>query len=87
VVYGLHGYTIGAEQWPKEIHVPQTLEGAFAKGARELIVVLPGSKTFTLGSMYSSSVTTGNVERYGWASVAVISPAAVAVRPWASVTA
>ena len=33
VVYALHGYSIGAEQWTKEIHVPQTIEGAFAKGA------------------------------------------------------
>ena len=33
VVYALHGYSIGAEQWSKEIHVPQTIEGAFAKGA------------------------------------------------------
>ena len=41
VVYALHGYSIGAEQWTKEIHVPQTIEGAFAKGAKELIVVLP----------------------------------------------
>jgi enterochelin esterase-like enzyme len=64
VVYALHGYTIGAEQWSKEIHVPQTLEGAFAKGARELIVVLPDSKTLHLGSMYSSSATTGNFEDY-----------------------
>src|SRR5512142_3000314 len=24
VVYALHGYSIGAEQWSKEIHVPQT---------------------------------------------------------------
>jgi enterochelin esterase-like enzyme len=64
VVYALHGYTIGAEQWSKEIHVPQTAEGAFAKGARELIVVLPDSKTLHLGSMYSSSVTTGDFENY-----------------------
>ena len=64
VVYALHGYTIGAEQWSKEIHVPQTVEGAFAKGARELIVVLPDSKTLHLGSMYSSSGTTGNFEDY-----------------------
>jgi enterochelin esterase-like enzyme len=64
VVYALHGYTIGAEQWSKEIHVPQTLEGAFAKGARELIVVLPDSKTLHLGSMYSSSGTTGDFENY-----------------------
>jgi enterochelin esterase-like enzyme len=64
VVYALHGYTIGAEQWSKEIHVPQTVEGAFAKGARELIVVLPDSKTLHMGSMYSSSGTTGDFEDY-----------------------
>ena len=27
VVYALHGYSIGAEQWIREIHVPQTIEG------------------------------------------------------------
>src|SRR4051812_44989800 len=53
VVYALHGYSIGAEQWTHEIHVPQTIEGAFAKGAREMIVVLPDSKTVHNGSMYS----------------------------------
>jgi len=62
VVYALHGYSIGAEQWSKEIHVPQTIEGAFAHGAHEMIVVLPDSKTAHNGSMYSSSVTTGNFE-------------------------
>jgi enterochelin esterase-like enzyme len=64
VVYALHGYSIGAEQWSKEIHVPQTIEGAFAMGSREMIVVLPDSKTMHNGSMYSSSVTTGDFERY-----------------------
>ncbi len=64
VVYALHGYSIGAEQWSREIHVPQTIEGAFAQGAREMIVVLPDSKTVHNGSMYSSSVTTGDFERY-----------------------
>ena len=64
VVYALHGFSIGAEQWTHEIHVPQTIEGAFAKGSREMIVVLPDSKTVYGGSMYSSSVTTGNFERY-----------------------
>src|SRR5215510_13755259 len=64
VVYALHGYSIGAEQWSKEIHVPQTVEGAFALGAKELIVVLPDSKTLHNGSMYSSSVTTGDFERF-----------------------
>lgn len=64
VVYALHGYSIGAEQWTREIHVPQTLEGAFAQGANEMIVVLPDSKTVHNGSMYSSSVTTGDFERF-----------------------
>lgn len=64
VVYALHGYSIGAEQWAQEIRVPQTIEGAFALGAREMIVVLPDSKTIHNGSMYSSSVTTGDFERF-----------------------
>jgi enterochelin esterase-like enzyme len=64
VVYALHGYSIGAEQWTHEIHVPQTIEGAFAKGAQEMIVVLPDSKTIYNGSMYSSSVTTGDFEKF-----------------------
>lgn len=64
VVYALHGYSIGAEQWSHEIHVPQTIEGAFAQGAKEMIVVLPDSKTLHNGSMYASSVTTGDFENY-----------------------
>ncbi len=64
VVYALHGYSISAEQWTHEIHVPQTIEGAFAQGAKELIIVLPDSKTLHNGSMYSSSVTTGDFERF-----------------------
>jgi enterochelin esterase-like enzyme len=64
VVYALHGYSIGAEQWTHEIHVPQTIEGAFATGTKEMIVVLPDSKTVHNGSMYSSSVTTGDFENY-----------------------
>ncbi len=64
VVYALHGYSIGAEQWTHEIHVPQTIEGAFAQGAKQMIVVLPDSKTAFGGSMYSSSIATGNFERF-----------------------
>ena len=64
VVYALHGYSIGAEQWTHEIHVPETIEGAFAQGAKEMIVVLPDSKTVHNGSMYSSSVTTGDFEKF-----------------------
>ena len=64
VVYALHGYSIGAEQWTHEIHVPQTVEGAFALGSQEMIVVLPDSKTIYNGSMYSSSATTGDFEKF-----------------------
>ena len=64
VVYALHGFSIGAEQWTHEIHVPQTIEGAFALGSKEMIVVLPDSKTAYGGSMYSSSVTTGDFEKF-----------------------
>ena len=64
VVYALHGFSIGAEQWSHEIHVPQTIEGAFAQGAKDVIVVLPDSKTVHNGSMYSSSVTTGDFEKF-----------------------
>src|SRR4029453_7451065 len=64
VVYALHGYSIGAEQWTKEIHVPQTIEGAFALVAKEMIVVVPDTKTLHNGSMYSSSVTVGDFEDF-----------------------
>jgi len=64
VVYALHGYSIGAQQWTQEIHVPQTIEGAFARGSQDMIVVLPDSKTVHNGSMYSTSVTTGDFETF-----------------------
>lgn len=64
VLYALHGYSIGAEQWMSEIHAPQTIEGAFAKGAPEVIVVFPDSKTAHNGSMYSGSSTTGDFETF-----------------------
>ena len=64
VVYALHGYSIGAEEWAKEIHVPDTVEGAFANGACEMILVLPDSETVHNGSMYSSSITTGDFETF-----------------------
>lgn len=64
VVYALHGYSIGAEQWTHEIHVPETIKSAFAQGAKEMMVVLPDSKTLQNGSMYSSSVTTGDFEKF-----------------------
>jgi predicted dehydrogenase len=45
MLYALHGYSIGAEQWSNEIHLADAAAGAFAKGAQEMIIVLPDSKT------------------------------------------
>jgi enterochelin esterase-like enzyme len=64
VVYALHGFFIGAEQWSHEIRVPQTIEGAFAQGAKQMIVVLPDSKTRHNGSFYSGSPTVGDFETF-----------------------
>ena len=64
VVYALHGYSINNEKWTTEIKTPQTVEGAFATGTREMIVVLPSAQTLHNGSMYSNSVTTGNWEGF-----------------------
>jgi enterochelin esterase-like enzyme len=64
VVYALHGYSISNEKWTTEIKTPQTVEGAFATGTREMIVVLANAQTLHNGSMYSNSVTTGNWEGF-----------------------
>ena len=64
VVYALHGYSIGAEQWLGEVHMPQTAEGAFAKGVPEMILVFPSSKNEHNGAFYANSPTTGNFEDF-----------------------
>ena len=64
VLYALHGYSINNEKWTTEIRTPQTIEGAFAMGAREMIVVIADAQTLHNGSMYSNSVTTGNWEDF-----------------------
>jgi S-formylglutathione hydrolase FrmB len=64
VLYALHGYSIGAEQWTHEIHVPQGIANAYAKGVPEMIVVFPDAKTVHNGSMYSSAMTTGDFETF-----------------------
>ena len=48
VLYALHGYSIGAEQWINEIRIPQVAEGAFASGVPEMIVVLPTARRCTM---------------------------------------
>jgi S-formylglutathione hydrolase FrmB len=64
VLYALHGYSIDHEKWTTEIRTPQTVEGAFATGTREMIVVLADARTRHNGSMYSNSATTGNFEDF-----------------------
>lgn len=64
VLYALHGYSISNERWTTEIHTPQTIEGAFATGTREMIVVIANAQTLHNGSMYSNSATTGNWEDF-----------------------
>jgi hypothetical protein len=44
--------------------IATSIEGAFAQGTNEMIVVLPDSKTVHNGSMYSSSITTGDLENF-----------------------
>ncbi|USI72773.1 alpha/beta hydrolase [Sphingomonas morindae] len=64
VLYALHGYSIGAEQWMKEIHAERAIGNAYARGLPEMIIVFPDAKTKHNGSLYSSSVTTGDYETF-----------------------
>jgi S-formylglutathione hydrolase len=67
VVYMLHGFGIDNDGWtrpvlPNNVTIPA--EKAFAAGAREMILVIPSALTAFQGSMYSSSVTTGDWESF-----------------------
>ncbi|HEY8520188.1 MAG TPA: alpha/beta hydrolase-fold protein [Gammaproteobacteria bacterium] len=65
VVYNLHGWLPGAEQWADMIDFKEGTDRAIASGnAREMIVVLPDSLTIHGGSMYSTSVTSGDFEGF-----------------------
>ncbi len=64
VVVFLHGYTATADAYVRVLDLPQAADSAVAAGAREMIIVLPDSFTVYSGSMYSSSVTTGDWETY-----------------------
>lgn len=64
VVYALHGYGLTIDGFAGLLQAPRTLEAAFASGAPEMIVVLPDTQTLHNGSMYSSSVTTGDWEGF-----------------------
>ena len=68
VVYLLHGYTDNDDRWfgrvQHFISVPEVVDKSLAAGAREMIVVMPNAYTRYQGSMYSSSATTGDWERF-----------------------
>lgn len=61
VIYGLHGYTINNQIWANEL---KALDGLYAKGVDEMIVVLPSAQTLHNGSMYASSITVGDWETF-----------------------
>lgn len=65
VVYQLHGWLPGAEQWAGMIDFEAGTNRALAFGnAKEMIVVVPDSLTIHGGSMYSTSVTSGDFEGF-----------------------
>ena len=64
VVYFLHGYGANAEIYVNFLGLPDAMDQAIAKGAREMIVVLPDANTVYNGSMYSSSPTNGDWEGF-----------------------
>jgi S-formylglutathione hydrolase len=70
VVYLLHGYLDNDINWfgPRHVFINinaiAAADRAFASGAREMILVMPGAYTLYRGSMYSNSVTTGDWESY-----------------------
>ena len=68
VIYLLHGFTDSDDRWYGRvqhfINVPQVVDRALAAGAKDAIVVMPNALTKFGGSMYSSSVTTGDWEIY-----------------------
>ena len=68
VVYMLHGFTDKMGRWFGQekfwINLPEVVDRANASGAGEMIVVMPDAYTRYEGSMYSTSVTTGDWESY-----------------------
>ena len=65
VVYQLHGWLPGAEQWAGMLDFEAGTNRALASGnVNEMIVVVPDSLTMHGGSMYSTSVTSGDFEGF-----------------------
>jgi enterochelin esterase-like enzyme len=64
VVYFLHGYFLDHDGYHGAMRFPGTIETAFAQGAGEMIVVMPDGDSQFNGSMYSSSIATGDFEGF-----------------------
>jgi len=65
VVYQLHGWLPSAQVWSGMISLKEGADSAISGGgAREMIVVLPDALTIFEGSMYSTSITTGDFEGF-----------------------
>lgn len=69
VLYLLHGFTDSDAKWfglegQHFVNVPRAVDAALAAGVRPMIVVMPNAFTRFQGSMYSSSVTIGDWERF-----------------------
>ncbi|WP_404713361.1 alpha/beta hydrolase [Sphingomonas sp. MMS24-J13] len=63
VVYFLHGFALDGENFFNYLHVPEAVAHEAARGT-EFIVVVPDTLTKMGGSMYSSSVTTGDFQQF-----------------------
>lgn len=63
VVYYLHGFSIDGRNFYNFMRVPEAV-AANAEAGREFIVVVPDTLTKMGGSMYSSSVTTGDFRKF-----------------------
>ena len=63
VVYYLHGFAIDGKNFYNYMHVPEAVAHNAARGD-EFIVVVPSTLTKMGGSMYSSSVTTGDFRKF-----------------------
>jgi enterochelin esterase-like enzyme len=65
VVYDLHGYSLTAERWVGILKAQEAIDRAIATGGvRPMIFVFPDAMSLHNGSMYSSSVTTGDWETF-----------------------
>ncbi|BBC71152.1 conserved hypothetical protein [Altererythrobacter sp. B11] len=63
VVYYLHGFAISGRNFYNFMHVPEAVAHSAERG-EEFIVVIPDTLTKMGGSMYSSSVTTGDFRAF-----------------------